>query len=118
MLGQEMKRIHQPDLFHQGAIDEIHGYSLFSESRGFSLPQCAFAKDVPDGLVQFARAEHRRSRCAMPRPRRNDIRESFCRRQLVSHRGVSFQLANLLGKASWRLAPRVSSHLRSPFWSV
>jgi hypothetical protein len=32
-------------------------------------------------------------------------------RQLVSYSGVSFQLANLRGKASWKLAPRVNFHL-------
>ena len=34
-----------------------------------------------------------------------------CSGQLVSYRGVSFQLANLPEKASWKLAPRVNSHL-------
>jgi len=32
-------------------------------------------------------------------------------RRLVSYRGVSFQLADLQGEASWKLAPRVNSHL-------
>jgi len=32
-------------------------------------------------------------------------------RQLVSCRGASSQLANLTEKASWKLAPRVNSHL-------
>jgi hypothetical protein len=31
--------------------------------------------------------------------------------RLVSYRGVSFQLADLPGKASWKLAPQVNSHL-------
>jgi hypothetical protein len=31
--------------------------------------------------------------------------------QLVTYRGVSFQLANLPGTASWKLAPLVDSHL-------